>query len=58
VADGGELSNTIVFACKGRTFETTRLGVLRPPRQLDAAAADQLLAGFALVSSALKDQRR
>jgi len=56
VCDDGELSNSIVFAGKGRTFETKRPGAVRRPKSLEAAAADQLLAAFALITSALKDQ--
>jgi len=58
VVDDGELSNSIVFACKGRTFERHRPGVVRRPKNLDSAAADQLLAAFALITTALKDQPR
>lgn len=58
VVDDGEQGNSIVFACKGRRFEQYRPGVVRRPRNLHRAAAEQLLAAFALVSSALKDQRR
>jgi spermidine synthase len=56
--DDGELSNVIVFACKGHTFEQIRPGVVRRPRDLDDTAAEQLLAAFALITSALKDQPR
>jgi spermidine synthase len=58
VVDGGDLTNTIVFACKGQTFDSHRVGVVRRPRQLDPGAADQLLASFALVTAALRDLRR
>jgi len=57
VVDDGELSNSIVFACKGDALDRHRRAPLRRPQNLDAAAADQLLAAFALISSALKDQR-
>jgi spermidine synthase len=57
VVDDGELSNSIVFACKGHTLARQRAGVVRPPKGLDEAAASQLLAGLALIASALKDQR-
>ena len=58
VVDDGELSNVIVFACKGHTFGQMRAGVLRPPRTLPDNAAKQLLAAFALIATALKDQQR
>lgn len=56
VIDDGEMSNSIVFACKGCGLAQLRPGVMRRPKTLDAAAADQLLASFALIASALKDQ--
>ncbi len=56
VVDDGEGSNTIVFACKGTALERFRAGVVRPPKGLGKDAAKPLLAGFALVSSAWKDQ--
>ena len=55
VVDDGELSNSIVFACKGDALDR-RPGLARHPRNLEAAAVDQLLAGFALITSALKDR--
>ncbi len=55
VCDDGELSNSIVFACKGHAFGTHRLAAVRRPKGLDAHAADQLTAAFALVATALKD---
>jgi spermidine synthase len=54
VVDDGELSNSIVFAGKGAAFGTARRGVVHRPKNLDRAAADQLLASFARVASALK----
>ena len=57
VVDDGEESHGIVFACKGNALETYRLGAIRRPPNLDPDAARQLLAGFALIASALKDQR-
>lgn len=57
VVDDGEENHSIVFACKGKALETYRLGAIRRPPNLDRAAAGQLLAGFALIASALKDQR-
>jgi spermidine synthase len=56
VVDDGELSNSIVFARKGHRFSPARPGALRRPKDLDPAAADQLLGAFALIASALKDQ--
>lgn len=58
VVDGADLSNSIVFASKGHAFEPQRVGALRRPRQLDSVATEQLLAGFALIRSALRDPRR
>jgi spermidine synthase len=57
VVDDGERSNSIVFASKGPALYRFRPGVERPPRQLDRQAAEHLLAAFALVFSAWKDQR-
>ncbi len=57
VVHGTEPGNSIVFACKGRAFARHKPGVVRRPRQLDRVAADALLASFALVTSALRDQR-
>ena len=57
VVDGGEQSNSIVFARRGQAFERHRPGVVRGPNNLDGLAANQLLAAFALITSALKDQR-
>ena len=57
VIDDGEMSNSIVFACKGQALEQVRPGAMRRPKSLDPAAANQLLAAFALIASALKDQR-
>lgn len=58
VVDDVERSNSIAFACDGDSFERCQPGVVRRPKNLDSTAADQLLAAFAVVSSALKDQRR
>ena len=57
VIDDGEMSNSIVFACNGHALRKRRAGALRRPKGLEATAAEQLLAAFALVSSALEDQR-
>lgn len=56
VVDDGELSNSIVFACKGHTFAQFSPGVIRRPKNLDPAAESQLLAAFSRVAAALKDQ--
>lgn len=56
VVDDGERSNSIVFACRGPGFDHFRPGAVRRPKNLEAVAADQLLAAFALITSALKDQ--
>jgi len=58
VVDDGELSNVVVFACKGDALDKHAVGAVRRPKHLEASAASQLLAAFALISSALKDQRR
>jgi len=58
VVDDGELSNSIIFARKGQALVRKGISAVRRPKGLDAAAADQLLAAFALIASALKDQQR
>jgi spermidine synthase len=58
VVDDGELSNSIVFACKGDALDKQRAGAVRPPKSMEASGADQLLAAFALISSALRDRQR
>ncbi|CAN5259342.1 fused MFS/spermidine synthase [soil metagenome] len=57
VVDDGDLSNSIVFACKGHALTQQRAGSVRRPTGLEEAASSQLLAGFALIASALRDQR-
>jgi len=57
VVDDGEMSNSIVFASNGHALGKRHAGASRRPKGLEAAAADQLLAAFALVLSALKDQQ-
>ena len=57
VVDDGELSNSIVFACKGRALDQAPAGIVRRPEGLDRAAANQLLGAFALVGRALRDRR-
>jgi spermidine synthase len=56
IVDDGELSNSIVFARKGHGFDAVKPGAMRRPKDLEPAAADQLLGAFALIASALKDQ--
>jgi spermidine synthase len=56
VVDDGELSNSIVFACKGYALTQQRVGLVRRPKGLEESASSQLLAGFALIASAIKDQ--
>lgn len=56
VVDDGDLSNSVVFACRGTALESARAGVVRRPRGLDRAASAQLLGAFARVSRALRDR--
>jgi spermidine synthase len=58
VVDDSDLSNSIVFACKGNKLEQHRAGLVRRPKGLEEAAAQHLPAGFALIASTLKDQGR
>ena len=44
VVDDGELSNSIDFSCKGHALDRYRPSAVRRPKNLDSAAADQLLA--------------
>lgn len=57
VVEGADVSNSIVFAFKDPRWNASRSSPLRPPKQLDGHAARQLAAGFALILTALKDQR-
>jgi spermidine synthase len=57
VVDDGDLSNSIVFACKGHALDAVRPGVIRRPAGLDRAGAGQLQDGFSLVSRALRDRQ-
>ena len=57
VVDDDERSNSVVFASKGRALAAPRSGPVRRPTGLDAAAADQLIGGFARIVSALKAPR-
>jgi spermidine synthase len=56
VVSEGALSNSIVIACKGDALDRVRPGVVRAPRCLERSAADQLLAAFALTTTALKSR--
>lgn len=56
VVDDGDHCNSIVFACKGRTLDSVKAGVVRRPKGLDPAAATQLLGAFARVSRAMRDR--
>lgn len=58
VVDDSELSNSIVFAFKGQTLERFRAGPVRRPRNLDAAATEQLTGAFSRIAAALKDLGR
>lgn len=56
VVDDSDLSNSIVFASKGPALERAAAGLVRRPKGLDAAGADQLVGAFARVAGALKDR--
>jgi spermidine synthase len=56
VADDSELSNSIVFACKGKALDTARAGVVRRPKGLDRSASEHLLDAFARIHRALRDR--
>lgn len=56
VVDDSELSNSIVFASRGAALKDARAGVVRRPKGLDRAAAEQLLGAFARVHRALRDR--
>jgi len=58
VVDGVDLGNSVVFKGKGRAFDDRGPGVVGRPKNLDRAAAEPLLAGFAQVMSALEEWRR
>ncbi len=58
LVDGVDLANSIVFACKGHAFDARRPALARRPKRLDDNAAQQLRAGFALISTALEKRRR
>jgi spermidine synthase len=50
-------TNRIVFACKGDALDRPRAGMARVPQGLDKAGAPQLMAAFARVSTAWKEER-
>lgn len=52
-----EAGNSVAFAFKGPGLHPGRKDALRPPKQLDEAAARQLANAFSLVLSTLNDQR-
>ncbi len=56
VVDDDELSNSIVFACKGERLRKKGGGLIRRPKGLDANAADHLLAAFARIATARRHQ--
>jgi spermidine synthase len=56
VVEDGELSNGIVFACKGAALARATPGAVRRPKGLAPAGAAQLVGAFARVSQALKDR--
>jgi len=56
VVEDGELSNGIVFACKGAALARATPGAARRPKGLAPAGAAQLVGAFARVSQALKDR--
>jgi spermidine synthase len=55
VVDNGEPQNCIVFARKGLVLHARRSGPIRRPRNLDPAAAAQLLGAFARIERAWRD---
>ena len=57
VVDDGELSNSVVFACKGTALERHHAGIVRRPKGLAAAGAQELLGALARVSRALQDRQ-
>lgn len=58
VVEDGDLSNSVVFACRGRALQRSRNGLWRRPRGLDPVAATQLSESFARLSRALLNQQR
>ena len=58
VVNDADLSNSIVFACKGDAIDKAGAGLVRRPRGLERDGADQLLGAFAQVTRALQDRDR
>ena len=58
LVDDSELCNSVVFACKGHGLGQAAAGIVRRPRGLERAAANQLTGAFAHVSRALTDRQR
>lgn len=58
VVEGADYGNSIVFAFKEPRVPLHRARGLRAPRHFDDGAARQLSAGFALILTALRDERR
>jgi spermidine synthase len=56
VVNDVQRNNSVVFACNGPGLDRFRPGAVRRPTNLEGAAANQLLAAFALLTSALKDR--
>lgn len=56
VVNDSDLSNSIVFACKGTSLGSARAGVVHRPKGLDRAGCEQLLGAFARVNRALRDR--
>ncbi len=56
VVDDGELSNSIVFACKGQLHQKKASRLIRRPKGLDAKAAEHLMAAFARIATAQQHQ--
>lgn len=56
VVNDSDLSNSIVFACKGTALKSARAGVIHRPKGLDRTACEQLLGAFARVNRALRDR--
>jgi spermidine synthase len=54
--DDGDLSNSIVFACKGPALQKAAAGLVRRPKGLERGGADQLLGAFAQVQRALQER--
>jgi spermidine synthase len=57
VVDGGDISNNIVFASKGRALNRAVAGPVRRPKGLAPQAAAELTGAFARVSRALRQAR-